>query len=141
MWGSDPCFRYRSSPTHSPFFPLPLSSVLLSFASFFSGGEVLLPALSWCSAGSSVSGGIFLIHSWREMNSTSTYSSAILDLYRIVFEYTSIGFPNFQSHGRQIRSKISTVRESSGGEKMLSYSHVFLITWRLYSPLTFLKAE
>ena len=68
------------------------------------------------------------MHSWIEMHSTSTYSSAILDLYRTVFEYTSIGFPNFQSHERQITSKISTVRDSSGGEKMLAYSHVFLIT-------------
>ena len=60
---------------------------------------------------------------------------------RTVFEHKSRGFPNFPSHGRQIRSKISTGRDSSGGEKMLPYSHEFLIIWRLYSPLTFLKAE
>ena len=40
-------------------------------------GQVLLSALSWCSS-SSVSEGVFLMYLWREMYSTSTYSSAIL---------------------------------------------------------------
>ena len=44
---------------------------------FFSAGQVLLSALSWCSACTSVSEGVFLMHPWREMYSTSTYSSAI----------------------------------------------------------------
>ena len=56
----------------------PSSITLLSFAwfyIFFSAGEVLLSALSWCSACSSVSEGIFLMYPWREMYSTFTYSS------------------------------------------------------------------
>ena len=62
------------------FFP-PSSIVRLSFAwvyIFFSSGQVLLSALTWCSACTSVSEGVFLMYPWREMNSTSTYSSAIL---------------------------------------------------------------
>ena len=58
----------------------PSCITLLSFAwfyIFFSAGEVLLSALSWCSACSSVSEGIFLTYPWREMYSTSTYSSPI----------------------------------------------------------------
>ena len=59
----------------------PSSFVLLSFAwfyIFFSTGRVLLSALSWCSACTSVSEGVFLMYPWREMYSMSTYSSAIL---------------------------------------------------------------
>ena len=59
----------------------PNSSVLPSFVwsyIFFSAGQVLLPALSWCSACTSVSEGVSLMYPWREMYSTSTYSSAIL---------------------------------------------------------------
>ena len=70
----------RSSPTNTPVFP-PSSFVLLSFAwfyIFFPTGQVLLSALSWYSACTSVSKGVFLLYLWREMYSTSTYSSAIL---------------------------------------------------------------
>ena len=62
------------------FFP-PSSFILLSFAWFyilFSTCQVLLSALSWCSACTSVSEGIFLMYPCKEMYSTSTYSSAIL---------------------------------------------------------------
>ena len=55
--------------------------LLLSFAwfcIFFSTGQVLLSALSWCSAYTSVSEGVFLVYLWREMYSPSTYSSTIL---------------------------------------------------------------
>ena len=55
--------------------------LLLSFAwfcIFFSTGQVLLSALSWCSAYTSVSEGVFLVYLWREMYSSSTYSSTIL---------------------------------------------------------------
>ena len=57
----------------------PPSFVLLSvawFYIFFSRGQVL----SWLSARSSVSGGVFLMYPWREMYSTCTYSSTIMDL-------------------------------------------------------------
>ena len=78
MWGSDPCF---SSPTHqghvqsyehSFVFP-PSSFILPSFAwlyIFFSTSQVLLSALSWCSACTSLSEDIFLMYPWREMYST-----------------------------------------------------------------------
>ena len=59
----------------------PSSFILLRFSwfcIFFSGGQVLLPTLSWCSACTSGSEGVFLMHSWREMYSMSTYSSASL---------------------------------------------------------------
>ena len=62
------------------FFP-PSFFVLLSFVwfyVFFSTGQVLLSALSWCSACTSVSEGVLLMYPWREMYSTSTYSSTIL---------------------------------------------------------------
>ena len=84
-WGSDSCFSSptaegRSSPTNTPVFP-PSSSILLGFAwvyIFFSTGRVLLSALSWYSACTSVSEGVFLMYPWGEMYTTSTYSSAIL---------------------------------------------------------------
>ena len=85
MWGSDPCFN---SPTLQvqvqscslSSFSL-TSFILLSFAwicIFLSSGQGLLPTPSWCSARSSASEDVFLMHPWREMYSTSTYSSAIL---------------------------------------------------------------
>ena len=62
------------------FFP-PSSFVLPSFVwfyIFFSTGQVLLSSLSWCSACTSVSEGVFLMYPWREMYLTSTYCSTIL---------------------------------------------------------------
>ena len=69
----------RSSLTNTP--AAPSSFLLPSFAwvyLFFSTGQFLLSALSWCPACTSVSEGVFLMHPWREIYSTSTYSSAIL---------------------------------------------------------------
>ena len=81
IWGSDPCLSSPAcwgqvqSYSHSCFPPgsfiLPSSAW---FYLFFSAGQGLLSALSWCS----VSEGAFLMYPWREMYSTSTYSSAIL---------------------------------------------------------------
>ena len=45
---------------------------------FFSTGQVLLSTLSWYSACTSVSEGVFLMYLQRKMYSMSTYSSAIL---------------------------------------------------------------
>ena len=59
----------------------PGSFLLPSFAwlyIFFSSGQALLSALSWCSACTSVSEGVLLMYLWREMYPTSAYSSAIL---------------------------------------------------------------
>ena len=69
-----------------PVLPTPLffpsSFVLLRFAwfyIFFSSAQVLLPALSCCSACTSeVSEDVFPMYSWREIYSLSTYSSAVL---------------------------------------------------------------
>ena len=75
-----PPTEVKSRPTNTPVFT-PRSFVLSSFAWFyivFSTGQVFLSTLSWCSACTSVSEGVFLMYLWREMNSTSTYSSAIL---------------------------------------------------------------
>ena len=57
------------------------SFVLPSFAwfyIFFSTGQALLSALSWCSACTSVFESVFLMHLWREMYSMSAYSSSML---------------------------------------------------------------
>ena len=57
-----PPAKGRSSPTNTPVFS-PSFFILLSFAwfyIFFSSGQVLLTALSWCSACTSVSKVIFL---------------------------------------------------------------------------------
>ena len=71
----------RASPVLRTLLFFPSSFVLPSFAwfyIFFSSGQVLLSSLSWCSACISVSEGVFLLYPWREMYSTSTYSSTIL---------------------------------------------------------------
>ena len=48
------------------------SGVPLPSPIFFSSGQVLLSALSWWSASTSVSEGVFLMYPWREMYSMST---------------------------------------------------------------------
>ena len=66
--------------TSTPVFPTN-SFFLPNFAGvyiFFSAGQVLLSTLSWCSACTSVSEGVFLMYPWRETYSTSTYTSVIL---------------------------------------------------------------
>ena len=75
----------RTSPTNTPVSPHS-SLILPSFAwvyVFFPTGQILLSALSWCSACTSVSEGIFLMCPWREMYSPSTCSSAILSIHDI----------------------------------------------------------
>ena len=59
----------RSSLSNTPVFPHS-SFILPSFAwvyIFFSAGQGLLSALSWSSACTSVSEGVFLMYPWREM--------------------------------------------------------------------------
>ena len=85
LWGSDPCF---GSPTrrgqvqsyqHSCF--CPGAFALPSFAwfyVFFSSGQVLLSAPSWCSACTSVSEGELLMDPRGRMYSKSTCSSTTL---------------------------------------------------------------
>ena len=90
MWGSGPCF---SSPTPRAgpallrllFFPLvPLSYWVLC------GSMYSFPLLrSSCPLSAGVlhallSEGVFLMYLWREMYSTSTYSSAILFFYSLL---------------------------------------------------------
>ena len=86
IWGWDPCF---SSPTRqgqvqSVFFPTTFFILprFGCFYIFFTSGQVFLPTVSWCSARSPVSEGVFLIYLWREMYSTSTYSSATFRLLK-----------------------------------------------------------
>ena len=72
----------RYSHSSSPLFP-PTSFVLPSFVwfyIFFPFGQGLLPILSWCSASTSVSEGVFLMYLWRDM-----YSAAILLLLKKAF--------------------------------------------------------
>ena len=84
--GIGPLHQFPHQPRVGPvllillFFPLVPSSyqVLAWFYIFFSTGQVLLSASSWCSACTSVSEGVFLMYPWREIHSTSTYSSTIL---------------------------------------------------------------
>ena len=89
MWGLPLCFSSSTcqgqvqSYWHSYFFP-PSSFILPSFAwvyIFFSAGQVLLSALSWC----------VLTYPWREIYSMSTYSSAILSLPRHTLERLTKG--------------------------------------------------
>ena len=90
----------------------PSSFVLLSFAwfyTFFSSAQVLLSTLSWCSACTSVSEGVFLMYPWREMYSTSTYSSAIL---------FSLDTAAFQGQHRVVRRNKQWGSGVKGREKM-----------------------
>ena len=88
--GTGPLFQFphqlRAGPVLLTLLFFPSSFVLPSFLwlyMFFSTGQVLLSALSWCSACTSVSEGVFLMYPWREIhaisiihaNSTSIYSS------------------------------------------------------------------
>ena len=84
--GIRPLLKFPHPPRVGPVllillsFP-PSSFILPSFAwfyIFFSTGQALLSALSWCSACTSVSEGVFLMYPWKETYSTSTCSSAIL---------------------------------------------------------------
>ena len=78
----------RAGPVLLRLLFFPSSFILPSFAWFymsFSSGQVLLSALSWYSACTSVSEGVFLMYPWREMYSTSTYSSAILFSSQLIF--------------------------------------------------------
>ena len=116
MCGSDPCFSSppaegRSSPSNIPVFP-PGFFILPSFvwvSIFLSTGQVLLSTFRWCSACTSVSEAIFLMYSWREMYSTSTYSSAILfSPNSALYEWVMSEFqPFFQTTSKRIlpRSK------------------------------------
>ena len=85
--GIRPLLQFPQSPRVGPvllalmFFPLVPSiyQVLRGCVYiFFSTGQVLLCILSWWSACTSVSEGVFLMYPWREMSSTSTYFSATL---------------------------------------------------------------
>ena len=84
LWWSDPCFSSpptegRSSPTNAPvFFPYFLCStevcMVLYILFHWPSTPVCSQLVFWMY---SVSEGVFLMYLWREMYSTSTYSSAI----------------------------------------------------------------
>ena len=70
-----PPAKGRCSPMNSPLSP-PTFFVLQSFALFFSSGQVLLPTLSWRSASSFLSEGVFLMNPSGEIfSSTILFSS------------------------------------------------------------------
>ena len=80
-----PLFQFPHPPGAGPVLLTLLFSVCFLHPSefcmlyiFFSSGQVLLPALCWCSARSFVSEGVFLMYLWREIYSMSAYSSTIL---------------------------------------------------------------
>ena len=83
--GIRPLLQFPHPPRAGPvlltllFFPLVPSSdrVLCGSIYFFPTAQILLSSLSRCSACSSVSEDVFLMYLWREMYSTSTYSSAL----------------------------------------------------------------
>ena len=91
-----PYLTSRSSPTKTPAFP-PSSFLLPSFVwfyIFFSAGQVLLSALSWCSACTSVSE-VSLMYPWREMYSTSTappHLVLFLQKFKHLFSKVSVCF-------------------------------------------------
>ena len=76
----------RAGPITLTLFFTPTSFILASFVWFYSSCQVLIPAVSSCSASSPVSEGIFLMNPWREMYSTSIYSSTILFFLTYLFE-------------------------------------------------------
>ena len=80
-----PSTEGRSSPSHTPVFP-PSSFIVLSFVwfyIFFSTGQVLLSALSWCSTYTSVSEGVFLMYICNYAYILSTILSVERDVLHI----------------------------------------------------------
>ena len=78
----------RAGPVLLTLLFFPSSFILPSFAwvyIFFSTGQALLSAFSWCSACTSVSGDVFLMYTWSEMYSTSTCYSTILFFLSILY--------------------------------------------------------
>ena len=122
---SDNCLAVGIRPLLQFAYPLKAGSVLLTslfsppssfllpsfawFYKFFSASQVLLSALSWCSACTvSVSECVFLMYPWREMYSMPTYSSTIL------FPSTSrylILFPHFPPKDLAIISQSDYLRK------------------------------
>ena len=90
-------FCPTSSPPPSPFF----FSVLPSYAGIFivlPNVQGLLLVFSQCSVRIVASIDVFLMHQWREMNSTSTYSFSILNLsLLLIFERKYILSGGFKS--------------------------------------------
>ena len=72
---------------------------------FFSGGQILLSSLSWCSACTSVSEGVFLLYPWREMYSIWTYSSSILFSHSVL--RASHWLYNFRNSVLSVDSELS----------------------------------
>ena len=114
--GIGPLLQFPHPPKAGPvlltflFSPLvPSSSRVLWFYIFFATGQVLLSTLSWCSRCTSVSEGVFLMYPWREMYSTSIYSSAIL---------FSLDTAVFQGQHRVVRRNKQWGSGVKGGEKM-----------------------
>ena len=96
----------RSSLTNTPVSP-PSSFILLSFVwfyIFFSGGQVFLSTLRWCSTSTFVSEGVFLMFPWRKMYSMSTYYFTILYSKQVFFNFMAavIFYRNYEAQKRKI---------------------------------------
>ena len=114
----------RSSPTNTPVFP-PSSFILPSFGwfyVFFSTGQVLLSVLSWCSACTSASEGVFLMYPWRERYSTSTCS------FTILFSPQNIG------NSDKCYSMDETWRHAKWNKPVIQFSHSCV--WLFETPGT-----
>ena len=137
-----PPAKGRSSPTNTATF-LPSSFIRPSFAwfyIFFTSGQVLLSGLSWCSASTSVSEGVFLMCLWRGMDSMSTYSSAILfsEIYFLYilktdhwFEWTNANIPINKSplllFSRQVMSDSFVTSQTEDHQDPLSMSYRLVV--------------
>ena len=112
----------RSSPTNTPVFS-PSSFILPSFAwfyIFFSSGQVLLSALSWHSACTSVSIGVFLMYPWREMYSMSTYSAIFVSL-NLNFLICGVFLFKIQVPGKEHLASCPSLARSWGGLDLFSH--------------------
>ena len=102
--GTGPLLQFPHPPRAGPvlltLLSPPSSFILPSFAwfhIFFSSGQALLSALSWCSACTSVPEDVSLMDPWRGMSSTSSYSSAILfSCLQVVLDWVFISTNQLQ---------------------------------------------
>ena len=84
-------------PAYTPVFP-PSSFTPQSFVwfcIFFPAAQVLLSALSWCSAYISISESVFLMYPWREMYSSTLLSRLVRASTVDVLNSENIGFCGF----------------------------------------------
>ena len=82
---------------------------------------MLLSALSWCSACTSVSEGVFLIYPWREMYSTPTCCSAIFISLNLNFLIRGFFLFKIQVPGKEHLASCPSLARSWGGLDLFSH--------------------